>query len=151
MEVFWDLAKIAFGSALALVASYIGNRQSASTTLAVARATRRFEVGREAYKSAQAAIQAGRHILTLENLPPLGEEAISMISSFYQPLVDARINLALPVTLEMKAELVGAVFAVFLAHERGQDTNPAKDRLRLEISKHEDEIVTAWQQIVHHG
>lgn len=149
MSLDWsNLVFLVIGWILSRLGEYFSSRQSLSNAIAVARDTRRYEVGRESYKTAMAAINIGLDVAA-QRRTPSPDEMHEMLNEFYDPLRDARINLGLPMTGEVTGELIDAIFAVPRAAEEGGDVRAAGERALVILHRHRDEITDAWHRILH--
>lgn len=149
MALDWtNIVTLVGGWALAQVGSYIDSKRSMASARAIARDTRRYELGREGYKAAMAAINLGLDIAG-EQLQPTPDEMHEILLKFFDPIRDARIAFAIPMTHREIAELIEAVFTVPTAVEKGGDIEAAKTKAFAILNKHRREITDAWKEVLH--
>lgn len=138
------------GGLIGIAGSLLAGRQSTKAGIHLALQERHFDVAREAYKAALAGFDIGNEIALREE-PATPREAYDLVRAFFDPIFHCRIAFGLPLTAEMKGELVDSAFAVFYALGQHEDTTEASKRLGVVIFRNQTELTTAWQQVLRGG
>lgn len=149
MALDWtNIATLVGGWFLAQLGSRFESKRSTANALVLARESRRYELGKEAYKAAMKAIGLGFEIAD-EDRTPSPDEVRQLLLDYYGAIKDARVVFGLPFSGKESEEIIDAFFIVPVAREKASDVNSAKTKAKDILRKHQNEFEEAWRRTIH--